>query len=299
MPDPQAEPHPGLIRRNADDRLLAPLRQHRLLTILGLLVALVAAVTRFVAVGILPPSIAMKPFAHATASTQVVVGNAAPSRYSLLTRYDKIYPARAYALTDMVASPEIAGYVARAAGLPVSKLGILGPLWTELWQQEQWASGPKRASQIVSENDPYHITLGVEANSRPWAPVINVAAQAPTTVTAARLASAVAVGLNAYLLHSQTATGVPARYRYDVSQLGQVSVAPPRSSQMLSVGLFTFFAVFVLWVGMVVAVSSSMRDVRARLLAAKVGDGLDRSSDRGRVLSGDRLTPLPDRMREL
>ena len=285
VPDPRVEPHPGLIRRNTDERLLAPLRQHRRWTILGLLVAFVAAVTRFAAIGILPPSIATKPFAHATASTQVVVGKPAPSRFSLLKSYNKLYPGRAYALADMVASPELAGYVARAAGLPVSKIGILGPLWTELWQQEQWSSGPKRASQIVVENDPYHITLGVDAISRPWPPVIDVATQAPTTFTAARLASAVAVGLNAYLLHLQTATGVPAQYRYDVSQLGPVSVTPARKSQMLSVGIFTFAAVFVLWCGMVVAVSSLMRDLRAPVLA-KVGDGLDRSSDRGTLLLG-------------
>ena len=66
-------------RSNADDRLLATLRQHWGWTLLGLIVAAVAMATRFAAIGILPPSIQMKPFAHATASTKVVLGRTLPS----------------------------------------------------------------------------------------------------------------------------------------------------------------------------------------------------------------------------
>ena len=281
-----------------NDGLLAPLRRHRRWTILGLVVALVAAVTRFAAIGILPPSIKAKPFAHATASTQVVLGVAAAFKHSLPDHYGQIYAARAYALADMAASPEVAGYVAKAAGLPVAKIGILGPLWTDLWRSQQWASGPKRASQIIIENDPYHITLSIEANAPPWPPVIDVATQTPSTATAARLASAVAAGLNAYVLHLQAANGVPAGRRYQVSQLAPVSVSPARKSPLVSLGVFTFAAVFVLWCAMLVAVSSLMRDLQARARRAKDEDGMDRSSHRGRLLVGADLRPLPERMYE-
>ena len=75
---------PSSVRRrgNADDRLLAPLRRHRGWTLLGLIVAVVATATRFASIGILPPSIKMKPFAHAQASTQVVLGSDRSSGYS-------------------------------------------------------------------------------------------------------------------------------------------------------------------------------------------------------------------------
>lgn len=284
--DSRAQPHSGPTRGHIDDRLLAPLRQHRLWTTLGVLVALTAALTRFVAIGILPPSIKTKPFAHATASTQVVVGKTATFTYSVLDHYSAIYSSRSYALADMVASPEVAGYVARAAGLPASKIGILQPLWTDLWQQQEWPSGPKRASEIVVENDPYHITLSTEANAPPWSPVIDVATQAPTAAAAARLASGVATGLNAYVLHLATTTGVPVRDRYQITQLGAVSISPARKSQLASVALFTFIAVLVLWCGGEVAVSALMRDLRARALLAKAGDGLERSSDRRTLLMG-------------
>ena len=66
-------------RGNAADRLLAPLRRHRGWTLLGLIVAVLATATRFAAIGVLPPSINMKPFPHATASTKLVLGGTRPT----------------------------------------------------------------------------------------------------------------------------------------------------------------------------------------------------------------------------
>jgi hypothetical protein len=291
---PRSAPQSDPSRGNADDRLLAPLRQHPLWTALGLLIAAMAAATRFAAIGILPPSFELKPFAHATATAQVVVANTPTFRQAP----PGAYSTRAYALADMVASPEVAKYVARAAGLPASKIGILGPLWTDLWRSQQWANGPKRASQIIIENRPYHITINEESSSPPWTPVIDVVTQAPSTAIAARLATAVAAGLSAYLRDLQAATGVPKPGRYEVSQIVPVSVAPARKSQLVNVGAFTFFAVFLLWCGLVVAVSSLMRDLRASAARSKVRGGFDRSSTEGPLLARTRLMPRPTRMRE-
>src|SRR5262249_8356984 len=159
-------------------------------TALGLFVAAVAAGTRFVAIGIVPPSIKLKHFGHATASTELVVDKIASLRHSVPDKYGNLAKS-AYALADMASSPEITKYVARAAGLPASRIGVMGPIWTELWRSQQWAPGPKRASQIILENDPYQITINHESS-----PVIDVETQAPNTETAARLATAVAAGLS-------------------------------------------------------------------------------------------------------
>jgi hypothetical protein len=286
---PGSGPSSVRIRGDADDRLLAPLRRHRRWTLLGLIVAAVTVATRFAAIGILPPSIKMKPFAHADASTQVALGR--PWWFGYGKRDPSLQrglSTRTYALADMVDSPEITDYVARAAGLPASKIGILGPLWTDLWRSQQWATGPKRASQIVIEKDPYQITIDQEAALPPSPPVIDVHTQAPSTEAAARLASAVPAGLSAYVQHMQAAAGVPERGRYTVSQLAPVSVAPARISQLASLGVFTFLAVFVLWCGAEIAVSSLVRDLPAMAAASKVGDSSDRSSDSGPVLAGTR-----------
>ena len=139
-------------RSSGNDRLLAPLRRHRGWTLLGLIVAAVATVTRFATIGILPPSLNLKPFAHANASTQLVLGKAPSFGYSKTSRepYSAL-STRTYALADMVYSPEIADYVARAAGLPAAKIGILGPRWVELERERQFPSGPQRDRQILIE----------------------------------------------------------------------------------------------------------------------------------------------------
>jgi hypothetical protein len=290
---PRSQPRTHLAVGNAGDRLLAPLRRYWVWTALGLLVAAMAAGTRFAAIGVVPPSIKLKPFAHATGSTELVVGRSLSFSHSIPdTTFSKL-PPHAYTLADMVASPEVAKYVARAAGLPASKIGIMGPLWTELQRSQQWAPGPKRASQIIVENDPYHITLSVLTESPPWPPIIVVESQAPSTDAAARLAAAVGTGLNAYVQHLQTSTGVPTRGRYQVTQLVPVSVAPGRRSQLASVGAFTFVAVFVLWCGVMLAVASLTRDLRETAAAAEVGEDLDRLSNSGAPAGGDPVTPQP------
>src|ERR1700727_394884 len=274
----------------ADDRLLAPLRRHWSWTLLGLSRAVVAAGTRFAAIGVLPPSIKMKSFAHANATTSVTLGDAwQQSASNIASRYNTRYgqlSERSYALADMINSPEITEYVARAAGLPASKIGILGPFWTDQWRIQQWPTGPKRASQIVVEKDPYQITLNEEAALPPYQPVIGVYTQAPNTAIAARLASAVPAGLNAYVEHVQATTGVPQRDRYTISQLGPVSADPAHRSQLANVAVFTFVGIFVLWCGIVIAVSSVVRDLRAAATVPKVGGSPERSSDSG-PLVGD------------
>ena len=151
----------------------------------------------------------------------------------------------------MVDSPEITEYVARAAGLPVSKIGILGPQWVELVRDQQFPSGPQRDRQITIENDPYQITIDQETTQPgegPGAgagpPVIDVETQAASTEVAARLASAVPAALHVYVQHLQASAGVPERDRYDVSQLVPVSVAPARNSQLGDVACLHVFRGF-------------------------------------------------------
>ena len=293
---PGSGPGSTRIRGNTDDRLLAALRRHRGWTFLGLIVAAVAMATRFAAIGILPPSFKLKPFAHATASTKLVLG--ANSSYGYTKNSREPYSAlatRAYTLAEMVASPEITEYVARAAGLPVSKIGILEPQWVELQRDQQFPSGPQRDRQIIIEKDPYQITIDQETTqpgegpgpgSGP--PVIDVETQAPSSELAARLADAVTPALHAYLQHMQATSGVPERERYDVSQIVPVSVSPARKSQLGDVAVFTFLAVFVLWCGAEIAVFSLIKDLRTTTSGPKGRDGSDRWFDSG---------PLPGEVR--
>jgi hypothetical protein len=265
--------------REGDTRgLLAELRRRPLWLAVGVLVAAAAAASQFATIGLLPPSVKFESIAHSIANTQLVVGQS--SSLSLgqgpaaPDPFERAFPTRAIALADMVASPEISGYIARAASLPASQIAVDAPLWTQLPRDQQWATGEKRASQIVVEKDPYRITL----NNAAAGPVIDVTAQAPTSGAAVRLAQAVSVGLNTYLSSLQNATRTPAYARYDVSQSIPVTVTPARTSGLANVAIFTFIAIFVLWCGVLLAVSGVVRDVRFAKHRLKVPGPTERSS---------------------
>jgi hypothetical protein len=250
------------------------LRRPRALAV-GVLVAGAAAASQFAAIGLSPPSVKFESLAHSIASTQLVLGQtsalslgqgpAAPDPFAT------DLPRRAAALADMAGSPEVLDDIARAAGLPASRIAVDAPLWTQLQRDQQWDTGPKRASQIVVEGDPYRITLNNDS------PLIDVSAQAPTAQVATRLAQAVTAGLNTYLSNLEASAGTPPYARYNVRQAAPVSVQPPSSSPANVAG-FTFLTVFVLWCGLVLGVSGLARDLRTARKRSKVHGSRERSS---------------------
>ena len=168
---------------------------------LGLIVAVVAAATP-VRRDRDPSSVdQLKPFAHATASTELVLGKAWPSEHSVADPYERFPSARTPWPTWWTARRSPNTWRGRL-GLPASKIGILGPLWTDLQRSN---SGPQvRNAPARSSSRRTHTTSPSPRRRSlpPWPPVIDVDTQAPTTETAARLASAVAAGLNAYVRHT-------------------------------------------------------------------------------------------------
>ena len=239
-----------------------------------MVIAGVTAASRLATIGLLPPSVKLKQLAHSTASTQVVVGGSSSLTFNYRDSFLSNMTPRAGALADMMASPQLRGYVARAAGVLPSEIGVDPPLWTDLQENQQWATGEKRGTQIVAEKDPYRITLDLDA----YAPIIDVVTQAPTVEGAARLAHGVAQGLGNYVSDLATAAGTPLSARYDVTQLAPVSVDPGSKSSLVNVGVFTFLAVFVLWCGLLLVVSRLLGDLRAVRLSSKVHGARDRSS---------------------
>jgi hypothetical protein len=238
-------------------------------------------------IGLLPPSFKLKPLAHATASTQVAVS--APtslSSFNYPDLYNRNLVPRSAALADMSASPLVRGYIARAAGLPASEIAVDPPLWDQLQRIQQWATGEKRANQIIAESDPYRITL----NNDLYAPIINVVTQAPTADAATRLAMGAEQGLSAYVSSVEAAAGTAPGRRVRVSQLAPITVSPAHKSGLASVAMFTFVGVFVLWCGLLLLIASVRRDVRALGVGSKVRGAFDRSSDKRRWPGPTRAT---------
>lgn len=243
--------------------LLQQLRRQPRLLALGFLVAALAAGGRY-------ESLAR----HFDATTQVAVGETTSLVHSESAKAPDYYtsrlPARSTTLGDMVASPEIRNSVARAASIPASEIAVDAPLWTDLLRDQQWATGEKRASQIVVERDPYRLRLDNAAQG----PVIDVSTQAPTAEGATRLAAAVAPAFNDYL--ARVSAGTPAPFRYDAQQLTPVSVSGASGAK--NVATFTFLVTFVLWCGCVLMVTSLVRDLQKARGKPEVEHPRNRSS---------------------
>lgn len=255
--------------------MLEQLRRRPLWLAVGVVVAAIAAASRFAAIGLLPPSVKLRPLGHATASTQLIVGANSSLTHTYHDLYEGYLNSRVATLADMVASPKVRGYIARAAALPASQIAVDAPIWTQLQRIQQWATGEKRANEIVAERDPYRITLTIGES----APIIDVVAQAPTPTIAARLAHGVVDGLRAYVSDIATVARIPPAGRYDIAQLAPVTTAPVDTAGLANVGAFTFLAVFAVWCGLVLLVAGVARDVRAAAIRAEVHSGLGRSSD--------------------
>lgn len=260
---PDSESRSGLDANEVDTPpLLQQLRRRPRLVALGLLIATLVAAARLESIT-----------PHSTASTQVALGEGIGLGLSESAKipdyYTRQLPSRSATLADMIASPEIRGDVAHAASLPASKIDVDAPLWTALLRDQQWPTPQKRASQIVAEGDPYRLTL----NNAGDIPLIDVTAQAPSAEAAARLAAAVAPGLNTYLAHFQR--GTPSPLRYSAQQVVPVSIAPASGTK--NIAIFTFLVVFVLWCACLLGATALIRDLRSAWGEPKVRETRERS----------------------
>ena len=254
--------------------LIAELWERPRWLVIGLLVATLAAASRLVSVGVLPPSITLKQLAHATATTELLV-NERSSVSALTYRDGYLYSMlpRAQALADMMASPEVRGPISRAAEIPAAQLAVDTPLWTNLERIKQFPSPEKRESQIIVEDVPYRITVGV----KPDAPVIYITAQAPSSQKAVALAGGVGRGLNALVSGLEAGTSQPPRLRYKVTQPIPISVSSTGKSGLANIAAFTFATVFFIWCGAMLFLSGLAEDLRAVVRRAKVPSGAARS----------------------
>ena len=268
--------------------LIAELLARRRCLAIGIVVAIFAAASRFVSIGVLPPSINVKQLAHATATTELIAGLHSSLRASTYrdTYVSSAVP-RAQTLADMMSSPEVRRLIARAAGIPAAKLAVDTPVWTDVYQIQQWPSAGKRDSQIIVENAPFRITVDVEDN----APIIEIAAQAPTPGQAAVLAAGAGKGLNAYVSELQNSDRTPPARRYGVSQLVPIGVSAAGKSGLANVAAFTFAAVLFIWCGAMLFLSGLADDLRAVRAGVKVSGNADRSFSSRPVLKDPTSVP--------
>jgi hypothetical protein len=238
-------------------------RSRRLWLLAGVPVAALVALCCVADVSLLPPSVKSKNLAFVTAKTQIYVlphaqlvnspptvdGASDPTEFNELTTV----------LANVLASPELRAMIARDAGVDSRRLAVDAPVPFDQPLAQIEPAGEKRANQIITEGDPYRITVDTSASL----PVIGITVHAPTSGAAVRIAAAAKTELSAYLTSLETQAKLLDAQRLDVRPLAGIAVSGDGSGGLANVAALTFLVSLVVWIGVVFAIAAVTRDLRA------------------------------------
>lgn len=232
------------------------LRRRRTWLAAGVPVAGLVAMSALMSVSLSPPSARPRHTSYALATTELSITSASSSGDA--PELSTLYPLPTWAavLAEEMTSPRLRSLTARAAKIASGDLAIDGPIAANLQRTQQEPTGEKRSTQIVSERDPYRITLDTDPNLAG----IAITARAPTQAGAVRLAAAAEQAVRGYLRASEVHAGVPVGDRVHVGPLVPVVIRGGAGGHSLA-GLL-FAVTYALWAGLVCLVAKLARDMR-------------------------------------
>ena len=236
----------------------------RLLSRRGLWIALGVPVAAFVvlsvvaSVSLLPPSVKHKQLDYYIATTQINVETHSALGSVITSSDPTAFSNQAAVLGNLMDSPELMQLVAHKSGIPESKIAIDGPVPTYLPIAEQEPTGGKRATELISEDDPYRLTIDPNL----WLPNIGITAQGPTVAGAARLAAAAEEAITSWLTNTEQTAGTALYGRLEVRPLANITVVGSGHGGVKNLGAFVFMIAFALWTGVVFAAFSVLRNLR-------------------------------------
>ena len=141
-----------------------PLGGRRLWLALGIPIAGLAGLSSIASISLLPPSMHTTSIAFAVASSEMSVQTPTSSGNTPELRNLFPLPQWAAVLADELTSPGLKAQIARQAKIPVGQLAIDGPIALNLQRTQQEPTEEKRSFQLLSEADPYRITLDTDPN---------------------------------------------------------------------------------------------------------------------------------------
>jgi hypothetical protein len=253
---PSGQLPPAESRRHTAKRFFHALGGRKLFLALGPVVAACAAAASVASISIMPPSVKLKHLAYSIATTQYFV--ASEHALSSTKVNGGLYSTHMQALADVMVSPDLRRYIARAAGISPSGLAIDAPVWGNLQRTQQEPTEQKRSAQLLTEGDLYRVTLDVD----PATSVIGVTAQAPSADGAIALADGAGRGLVTFLLKLQRTARTSQANRIELNQLVPAAATPVSLSGVGQVAAFTFAAVIAIWIVLVWGVSRFLRELR-------------------------------------
>jgi hypothetical protein len=192
-------------------------------------------------VSLFPPGPRHVQFSSGTATAHILVDVPTPSLLYRRVDIDS-FTERGEVLGRVLASPPGLALLARHSGVPLSQLSGIARTVADVPRPVKEPGLEQRADQIVGSRAAYRIEVQV----RPYTPVIDVFAQAPTGVEAVRLADAAVPALDDYvrdLARRQGASPSPLTFK----ELGPARGGTVNSHATLIVGAMTLFVAFPLF----------------------------------------------------
>lgn len=179
---------------------------------------------------------------HSSASTEVFVDTPS-SVLGSVTQAIEPLQARATTYANFMASPAMLSLIGQRAGIAGDRLYAAGPVDTLVPRVVEEPTAVVRNVQITGETAPYRLNFSNDPNL----PTIGIAAQAPRTAQAIKLANAAAAALQQYVANLQTANNIPASQRVVIRQLGSATGGVSDAGISGSLAALVFIAVLAAW----------------------------------------------------
>lgn len=219
------------------------LRRRRALAV-GALVALTAAL-----MSVYRPDgfgLASRGLTHSSAGTELFVDTHSSVLGDVNEAIEPLQ-ARASTYANFMASPTMLALIGKRAGIAGDRLYAAGPVDPLVPRVVEEPTAVVRNVQITGEAAPYRLNFSNDPNL----PTIGIAAQAPTTAQAVKLADAAAWALRHYVSELQASNGTPLRAQIVIRQLGPAIGGVSDAGVSKALATIVFLVVLVAWcVGM-------------------------------------------------
>ncbi|HVW47986.1 MAG TPA: hypothetical protein VHA76_13080 [Solirubrobacterales bacterium] len=211
---------------------LKELWSRRVLVVLAVVIAAVAAILSVYHVSLSPFSLSKDPTSQANASTEILV-DSAHSPIAGSKRDLEGLVGRAAVFARMMSGGDIVRQIAGEAGVPADQIEVAGP-----------EPFPEEAPGVTEGAG--KLPLGLTFTSEPELPIVAVTSRAPTPEVAAALATAAPEALRGLVQSVQKRQETPPGERVEIRVLGPARVGQTDQATSAKVGAAVFIGVLAL-----------------------------------------------------
>ncbi len=236
---------------------LRELSRLRIGVTLSLVLAAVAALWSVDRISLLPPKLAPRSLAMATAYTQVMVDTPKSALLDLNVDSGGIsnMTNRALLVGTLAGSPPVVNFISRRTGVPASELQIQAPSTPAHPAPRSVAGRSNGPTDLLRSPNQYRLDIYAD----PIVPFLDIYAQAPTASAAAQLANGAADGLSDYIQGIAASRGSTKYAQIRLRQFGRAQGKVINPGVDFEVAFLTFLIVFAMGCAASVAVGRIRR----------------------------------------